>query len=194
MPLAIGRNGFHISPVDTSLGCFALCGFEVKFFGSREIVVAPTVRLLSNSFLSVVVVSADLSDPLLKNWLSNLFFVGSWFSEEAPWPSFFLFPFFGDSLVEDEVFSSFFSVAINGLSSRTAYKVATMNLDPLISSSTTFVLPNFCFVSLRRGNVNSSFHCGHDSFFDVVSNFSFPGISFTWNRSDLLSFLSEFLF
>ncbi|KYN00998.1 hypothetical protein ALC62_08224 [Cyphomyrmex costatus] len=47
MPLAIGRNGFHRSPVDTSLACFDFGGLQTKFFGSSGIVVAPTVRLLS---------------------------------------------------------------------------------------------------------------------------------------------------
>ncbi|KYQ54251.1 hypothetical protein ALC60_06795, partial [Trachymyrmex zeteki] len=42
IPLAIGRNGFHRSPVDTSLVCFDF-GLQTKFFGSSGIVVAPTM-------------------------------------------------------------------------------------------------------------------------------------------------------
>ncbi|KYN16870.1 hypothetical protein ALC57_10849 [Trachymyrmex cornetzi] len=43
IPLAIGRNGFHRSPVDTSLVCFDFGGLQTKFFGSSGIVVAPTM-------------------------------------------------------------------------------------------------------------------------------------------------------
>ncbi|KYM78970.1 hypothetical protein ALC53_10524, partial [Atta colombica] len=43
IPLAIGRNGFHRSPVDTSVVCFDFDGLQTKFFGSSGIVVAPTM-------------------------------------------------------------------------------------------------------------------------------------------------------
>ncbi|KYN31526.1 hypothetical protein ALC56_14407 [Trachymyrmex septentrionalis] len=51
IPLAIGRNGFHRSPVDTSLVCFDFGGLQTKFFGSSGIVVAPTMFSNTSSCL-----------------------------------------------------------------------------------------------------------------------------------------------
>lgn len=208
IPLEMGLRVFHRSPVDTSPACLAFMGLVVKMAGSRATVVAPIVLLSLKAFLSLCAGSDTLSDdPLPKIELKNLFFdslLASCFvccccllSDLLSIGIFsFLLELFDSFLLSllplslslalfDVIFSrsfSFLSVAMRGLSSSTAKRVAVTNFAALISSSTTLVLPNLPLDSLRRWKTNSSFQEGHDSFLDVVSNFSLPGKIFTYSE------------